>query len=78
MGRRLAPHTIAWLDQVAALVRDHATNQPMSTNALASLLHLNPYEQGTRLWPALNRLANTGGIRRTKGIGGIAYWQWIS
>lgn len=77
MSRALAPHTVAWLDQVAALVRDHAIHVPISTNDLADLLGLNRYEQ-QRLWRALDRLAREGHITRiTSRHGGCRLWRWI-
>jgi hypothetical protein len=76
MGRPFAPHTIAWDDQVAALVRDHASATPRSTTDLGALLGLDPQQQGTRLWPALNRLARAGVVRRSKHSRGPAFWQW--
>ncbi|HEY9408904.1 MAG TPA: hypothetical protein VIP77_04925 [Jiangellaceae bacterium] len=77
MGRRRAAHTVAWTDQVAALVRDHTAHAPLSTNQLADLAGLNPYERGTRLWPALDRLARDGHITRIPSPhGGCRQWQW--
>lgn len=78
MTRPLAAHTIAWTDQVAAAVRDHATTQPASTHAIADLLGINPYANGgMRLWRALDRLARAGRVRRIKDPeAACRLWQW--
>lgn len=78
MGRRLAPHSVARLDQVAALVRDHAADQPLTTNELGDLMGLNAYERGVILWPALDRLAKQGKVTRIRRDGGgCRLWQWV-
>lgn len=78
MGRRRAPHTIALTDQVAALVRDHTAQGPLSTHRLADLAGVHPYSDGgRRLWLALDRLARDGHVTRIRAAGGrCRLWQW--